>query len=148
MWKYFKIKELIRSQTAKINGINNTPGAAELHALEALVVNILDPVREMWGQPLYVTSGYRCAKLNKLVGGAKNSQHLYGEAADIVTGKGQRQNQLLFEMIKKSGLPFDQLISEDSDNNGLPNWLHISYTSRHVNRGDVKVLHPDRGLQK
>ena len=76
--KYFSIDELTKSATAKRLNINNTPDINVTHNLEALVDNILDPLREAWGQPIIVTSGYRCTRLNKTVGGVSNSQHIKG----------------------------------------------------------------------
>ena len=82
--KYFTISEMLKSDTARKHGIWN--GATKEHEenLRALIENVLDPLRERYGKPLRVTSGYRCPKLNNLVGGTPNSQHMRGEAADIV----------------------------------------------------------------
>jgi hypothetical protein len=81
----------------------------------------LDKVREMWGKPIGVNSGYRSPELNRAVGGAKNSQHLRGEASDITTGS-KENNRKLFNMILASDIPYDQLIDESGYR-----WLHISY---------------------
>ena len=83
--KYFTIEELTASATAKRKGISNKPTADIVAALERLVENVLDPLREAWGAPIIVTSGYRSPKLNAAVGGARGSQHTYGQAADIRT---------------------------------------------------------------
>lgn len=125
--KYFSIKELTSSATAVRKGIDNTPTPTIRVALTALVSNVLDPLRELYGKPIIVTSGYRCPKLNKAVGGATNSQHTKGEAADIrsVSDK-YSDNKKLFELIKKSSLPFDQLIWEYGTDTG-PDWIHISF---------------------
>lgn len=92
----------------------------------------LDKVRELWGKPIGVNSGYRSPELNRVVGGAKNSQHTKGEACDITTG-GRENNRKLFDMICESGIEFDQLIDESNYK-----WLHISYC-----KGDNRkqVLH-------
>ena len=63
--KYFTIKELTRSTTAQLRGIDNTPSQQVIDNLTALVENVLDPLREAWGAPIHVNSGYRCAALNK-----------------------------------------------------------------------------------
>ena len=121
--KYFSIRELSSSATAVRKGIDNTPDAKAKANLTALVSNLLDPLREKWGKPIVVTSGYRCAKLNRAVGGAKNSQHTTGEAVDIRTLSDSRaENRKLFELVRTSGLPFDQLIDEYGYD-----WLHVSF---------------------
>ena len=81
--KHFKIDEFVKSQTATAQSIANVPSAEGLKNLETLVHCVLDPLREAWGAPIIVTSGYRCPVLNARVGGAKNSYHLQGMAADI-----------------------------------------------------------------
>ena len=92
--KYFTIKELTRSATAQHLGIDNTPPASAVKALHALVDNVLDPLRQAWGGPIMVNSGYRCPELNKLVGGTPYSQHQRGEAADITVGSQSRNRRL------------------------------------------------------
>lgn len=122
MAKYFTLDELTRSNTAAINNIDNAPtGVDTRQALEALMTHLLDPARELWGAPIVVTSGYRCPRLNRAVGGAVRSQHLVGEAADITAGS-RSDNKRLFERIVSSGLAFDQLIDERGYS-----WLHLSY---------------------
>ena len=83
--KYFTITELTKSLTAIRRNIDNTPSGEIKKSLTALVDNILDPLREAYGKPIIVTSGYRCDKLNRAVKGAASSQHVKGEAADIRT---------------------------------------------------------------
>lgn len=131
--RYFTIDELCHSDTADGMLIDNScPSDVIRENLEALVGNILDPLREAWGKPIRVTSGYRCQKLNRLVGGAATSQHLYGQAADITVG-GRSDNKRLFGLVRSLGLPFDQLIDE----NGY-RWVHVSYSPR--NRRQVLRL--------
>ena len=81
--KYFSISELTRSDTARKYVIDNTPNEEVKKNLEKLVKNILDPLREHYGYPIHISSGYRCPELNKKVGGTRTSQHLSGRAADI-----------------------------------------------------------------
>lgn len=132
--KYFTMAELTASQVAKRKGIDNTPTAQAKACLTALVANLLDPLRERWGSPLIVTSGYRCAKLNRAVGGAARSQHTKGQAADLRTMSDTRAaNKRLFEFIMWSGLPFDQLIDEYDYN-----WVHVSFADGANRR---QVLH-------
>lgn len=119
--KHFTIEEMTESSTAKAKDIDNTPSQEILAKLQKLIEAILDPLREWYGKPIRVNSGYRCDALNKVVGSkANNSQHLYGEAADITAGS-KEENKKLFEYIKDN-LPFDQLINESDFS-----WIHVSY---------------------
>ena len=119
--KYFTIEEMIKSSTATAKRIDNTPNQTVIDSLTKLIEAVLDPLREWYGKPIRVNSGYRCEALNKAVGSkAKNSQHLYGEAADITVGS-KTENEKLFNYIKDN-LPFDQLINESDFS-----WVHVSY---------------------
>lgn len=119
--KYFTIEEMTKSSTATAKGIDNTPSQEILAKLQKLIEAILDPLREWYGKPIRVNSGYRCEALNEAIGSkANNSQHLYGEAADITAGS-KEENKKLFEYIKDN-LPFDQLINESDFS-----WIHVSY---------------------
>lgn len=124
--KYFTIDELTKSDTAQKKGIKNIPSKQEEFNLTQLVEKILDPLREAYGKPIIVTSGFRCKELNKAVGGATSSQHLTGEAADIRTESDTKEeNKKLFDLIQQLKLPFDQLIDEYN-----LNWVHVSYSNR------------------
>lgn len=123
MGKYFTIGELCASRVASARGIDNAPPPEGAVRLEALIENLLDPLRKLWGSPIWVNSGYRSKALNSAVGGAPNSQHLRGEAADITVGS-RKANERLFELILQSGLQFDQLIDESGYS-----WLHVSWTA-------------------
>jgi Peptidase M15. len=85
---------------------------------------ILDPLREEYGKPIKVNSGYRSERLNSLIGGSSISQHRLGQAADI-TGGNKTENKKLFQLAQTLHLPFDQLILEYGGK-----WVHISYSSR------------------
>ena len=87
----------------------------------------------MYGKAITVNSGYRCSKLNAAVGGAKTSQHMRGEAADITAGS-KTENKKLFELIRDN-LPFDQLIDESNYS-----WVHVSYVSTSKNRKQILSL--------
>ncbi len=131
--KYFTISELLKSDTATKHGIWNGATKEAEENLRSLVENVLDPLREAYGKPIRVTSGYRCPKLNRLVGGSPNSQHMRGEAADIVSGD---DNLLLGKLIEQLG-HFDQLIYEQCDRQGNPRWIHVSYKPNGWNRKQV-----------
>lgn len=120
--KYFTIKELCKSSTATLKRIDNTPNSEIVNNLEQLVDNILDPLREKYGKPIRVNSGYRSPALNKAVSGSKTSQHMTGLAADITTGS-VLGNRRLFSLVQSLNLPFDQLIDENKFK-----WIHVSYS--------------------
>ena len=119
--KHFTIQELTRSTTARRLGIDNTPPASAVTALHELVDKVLDPLREAWGGPIRVNSGYRCPELNKAVGGTPGSQHQRGEAADITVGS-RNGNRRLLALIKRLDLPVDQCIDEKGCR-----WIHVSH---------------------
>lgn len=124
--KFFTVEELCQSHVATVRGIDNTPGDAERQNMELLIEKVLDPVRQAWGKPIIVNSGYRCEALNRAVGGVKTSQHLTGQAADIRSSDGH--NKGLFELIRALNyigtITFDQLIDESN-----LSWIHVSYKS-------------------
>ena len=125
--KYFTIKELVKSTTAIKRHIDNTPSKEVERSLTALVEKVLDPLREAYGKPIIVTSGYRCPKLNAIVGSTPSSQHVKGEAADIKSVQDTpEENKKLFDLIVKLKLPFDQLINEHNYD-----WVHVSFGARH-----------------
>lgn len=133
MAKYFTFGELCKSDVALQKRIENTPTDAEtIERMQALMDECLDKVRELWGKPIGVNSGYRSPELNRAVGGAKNSQHMRGEAADITTGT-KDNNRKLFDLIVASDIDFDQLIDESDYK-----WLHLSYSKGYNRR---QVLH-------
>lgn len=121
--KYFTLEEMTRSQIATRKGLDNSPSPAQIDAMVLLVAKVLDPLREATGRPISVSSGFRSYEVNQAVGGALNSQHTLGEAADI-TVAGQTIAQTI-EFIRSIKLPFDQLIDE------YGNWVHVSYGPRH-----------------
>lgn len=130
--KYFTIAELTRSATAERLGLPNNPPPPALENLHRLMA-YLDQVRQAYGAPITVTSGYRSPALNKAVGGAPTSQHLRGEAADLVTDDLTK----LGNVIRRLG-GFDQLIYEHIKGR---KWLHVSIapTSRPP-RGEVRYI--------
>ena len=119
--RHFTLKELCRSAVAEQLGIDNTPPASAITALHELVDHVLDPLREAWGRPIMVNSGYRCPELNHIVGGTPTSQHQRGEAADITVGAPD-ENRRLLALIKQLDLPVDQCIDEKGCR-----WIHVSH---------------------
>lgn len=138
--KHFTISELIKSDTAVKHGLWNGANREAEENLRCLVEQVLDPLREAYGRPVHVTSGYRCPQLNRLVGGSPNSQHMRGEAADIVAKTQQstspQENLKLGRLIEQLGR-FDQLIYEQCDPHGNPRWIHVSWRRNGNNRKKV-----------
>lgn len=119
---HFTLEELTASTKAKILGINNVPSAEHKKNLEILATKCLEPIRELLGKPMIITSGYRCQALNKAVGGSSTSHHTKAFAVDfIVNGM---TNEQIVKKIKESNIKFTQLIEETS---GKSKWTHISY---------------------
>lgn len=138
--KYFTLEEMIKSPTARRLGISNKPNENVTANLQRLVANVLDPLREEWGAPIIVSSGYRSPRLNAAVGGARGSQHTLGQAADIHTlGDRPDDNRRLRDLLIKLDLPYDQLIDEFGCN-----WLHVSH--REDNRGQLLTAKKYKGI--
>ncbi len=99
--KNLTLFEMTRSETAKRKGIDNTPGAQEIENMKILAEKIFQPIREHFGVPIYISSGYRSKKLNKAIGGSSTSQHCKGEAIDIdMDGHSHVTNVQIFNYIK------------------------------------------------
>lgn len=131
--KHFSFQEFERSETAYRHGIDNTAPEEARRNIAVLVDRVLDPLREAWGKPLTVTSGYRCPELNPIVGGEKTSHHLRGMAADISTGN-RVENRRLFQLVLDLKLPFTQLIDEKNFA-----WVHISLDPADVKRQVLRL---------
>lgn len=117
------LEELTTSQTATRLKINNTPTPEIIENLKVVAAQV-QKVRDHFGKPLIISSGYRSEKLNSAIGGARNSQHTKGEAIDIQSTTGYT-NADIFNYIKNN-LDFDQLIWEYGTRKE-PKWVHISY---------------------
>ena len=124
----FTLNELVYSATAEKNKIDNRPSVQVVANLKALCENVLQPLRNALGCPIVITSGFRCAILNKKVGGQSNSQHLIGQAADLVVP--QKNLKDVFNYIK-SHLNYDQLLYEYSKTD---KWIHVSFRNDGHNR--------------
>ena len=118
----FTYKEFFDSPTAKKLGINNTTDKALiLNNIKELVFHILQPLRDKFNVPIHINSGYRCLKLNAAIGGVPSSQHVMGQAADIVV-EGKKPIEVA-KMIVEMGLPYDQIGLYDT-------FVHVSVSSR------------------
>ena len=124
--KHFALHEFCESDVANRNGIFNYPNKDYVGEITfgniRQVAYMLEIIRKQFGHPIRITSGYRCAELNKLVGGAKKSKHLVGLAVDINCGK--MLNKKLYRIIEnlKDVLPVDELINEQDYS-----WIHVSF---------------------
>lgn len=126
---HFTLAEMTRSQTAIRRRLNNQPGPKHAGNLKTLCVAVLEPVREHFGRPVIISSGYRSPELNRAIGGASTSQHSKGEAADFtIPGV---SNKAVCQWIREN-LEFDQLIYEF----GEAGWVHVSYREGRL-RGQV-----------
>lgn len=132
MWgRNFSLKEMVESDTARALGIDNRLPVQYVPNVLGLIQNVLDPLRECYGYPIYINSGYRCAELNDLVGGVKNSFHLTGCAADLDTRRGKAENQRIYEFIRDN-LPFTEMGWE-----GGGQWVHVALVPGRENEKEL-----------
>lgn len=125
--KDFSYREFERSEVADAKHICNVITSFEVRdSILALTENVLQPLRDAWGKPLKVNSGYRCKALNAAVGGVPTSQHVKGEAADIAAGDPVK----LARLAVKLELPFDQMIL-------YPTFVHFSHKLNGEQRGQI-----------
>lgn len=123
----FSWNEFQRSSKAEELGTNNNiPDESIASQVRSLVVTVLQPLRSAFGKPLHINSGYRCPALNKVLKGAKNSQHTKGQAVDIASDNPFE----LAELVLQKKLPFDQMIL-------YKNFLHVSHKHPGSQRGMV-----------
>lgn len=127
--KNFTLEELLVTNSK----LPNTPSDVEINNLKLLVANVLQPLRDMFGESIHVNSGYRSPAVNKAIGGAPTSQHCTGQAADLDCS----DNAKLFHLIADF-FDFDQLIWEGG-NNTQPSWVHVSYKSANNRRQKLKM---------
>jgi uncharacterized protein YcbK (DUF882 family) len=129
-----ELAEVIRSSTARRLGIKNEPTAIHLNNLKILAEKIFQPIRSHFGRPIFISSGYRSAALNKATPGASTtSQHSRGEAIDIDMDGTEISNKEIFDFIREN-LEFDQLINEFDYS-----WVHVSYSSSGKQRKQILV---------
>jgi len=130
--KHISYKEGVFSNTATRLNIDNTPSRYEFSNMGAIADNIFEPLRQWVGGPIKITSFFRSAELNQVLGGSSRSQHCEGRAMDIDDIFGKTTNAIMFQYIKDN-LAFDQLIWEFGNDNN-PDWLHVSFCSPDENR--------------
>ena len=136
--KNFSYEELTHSNVAERKGLKNRPRTKEeekrvIENLKALCMEVLQPLRDFLGKPVVISSGYRCAELNKAVGGVRNSQHMKGEAADIHVENTEHLLKIMHFIMDETD--FDQVIWER--NRAGTQWVHVSYKREGVNRHQV-----------
>lgn len=135
--KHLSLAEVSRSETAKRRGINNTPSGEHLENFKKLAENVFEPIREHFGVPIHISSGYRSKELNAAIGGSSSSQHCSAEAIDIDMDGSPNgvTNKMVFDFIKDN-LNFDQMIWEFG-NDSNPDWVHVSYESTGKQRKQI-----------
>jgi hypothetical protein len=140
---YVSLAEVTKSDTAKRKGISNEPTPEHLENLKTICNDVFDKVREHFGVPIYISSGYRSEALNKAIGGSKTSDHNLGRALDLdQDGRGNGvTNMEVFEFIKDN-LEFDQLIGEFQRADGNFDWVHVGYR-KGANRKQILVAYRD-----
>jgi hypothetical protein len=144
--KNLTLAECTKSNTAQRLGIDNTPDDDwTIENLRAVAEDVFQPLRDSFGCPIYVSSGYRSEELNAAIGGSKRSQHIQGRALDLDADVfGGCSNGEIFRFILNN-LTFDQLIWEFGDQDN-PDWVHVSYVRDGLNRGRcLKACRDDRG---
>lgn len=136
--EHLTLREVTKSVTASRLGIDNIPTTTHLNNLTVLAEKVFEPLRNHFGVPIGISSGYRSPELNKAVGGSKTSHHCMGMALDIDADMfGKITNKQIFDYIKDN-LEFTQLIWEygnDSD----PDWVHVSYDPNNLKKQVLKV---------
>jgi len=140
--KNLSLSEMTKSTTAKRRGIDNSPTEEHIENMKVLADKIFQPIREHFGVPFSISSGYRSEALNKAIGGSKTSQHSKGLAIDIDRDYNfDPNNAQVFHYIKDH-LNFDQLIWEFGTEEN-PSWVHVSYTTTETQRGQILVAYKD-----
>ncbi len=133
--KNLALSEVTRSETAKRRGISNMPTPEHIENFKLLAEKVFQPIRDYFGVPIRISSGYRSKELNTAIGGSLSSQHCQGEAIDIDMDGTTVTNAEIFNYIKDN-LNFDQLIWEfGTDTN--PDWVHVSYDSSGKQRKQI-----------
>jgi len=137
--KNLSLDEVIKSNTAIRRGIDNTPSEEHLENLKYLAEKVFQPIREHFGVPIYISSGYRSQALNEAIGGSPRSFHSHGMALDLdQDGRNKGvSNADVFYFIKDN-LQFTELIWEFGDENN-PNWVHVALAKGRENEKNTKI---------
>ena len=145
---YVSYNEVVYSQTAIRNDIENSPNITQLSNIRVAAEELFDVLRDWVGGPVKINSCFRSEELNNRIGGAKSSQHMAnnGGAFDIDDTYKHKTNAQMFQHIKDN-LDFDQLIWEFGDDNN-PNWVHVSYKSEGNRKQVLRAIKDDDGRTK
>ena len=138
--KHLDLSEVTRSESAKRNQISNMPTGEHIANFITLAEKVFEPIREHFGVPIHISSGYRSKELNAKIGGSASSQHCKGQAIDIDMDGGTNgvTNKMVYDYIKDN-LPFDQLIWEFGDDTN-PDWVHVSYNEGKNRNQKLKAI--------
>ena len=137
--KFCTYAQAIKSQTAILKGIDNTPTLAQYNNMQRVYDEFYEPLCRTFGA-LPITSFFRSERLNKAIGGAKDSAHKYGCAIDIdCDGLPHLTNRQLFDHIRKN-YRVDKLILESPDKFGNPQWVHLGINPDGMNRNELWVM--------
>jgi hypothetical protein len=136
---HLELSEVIRSDSAKRNGISNMPTPEHIENFKLLAEKVFEPIREYFGVPIRISSGYRSKELNdKTKGASKTSDHCFGRAIDIDNDGTSITNKQIFDFIKNN-LKYKQLIFEfGTDEN--PAWVHVSYDPNNLKNETLKAI--------
>ncbi|MDD6896786.1 MAG: D-Ala-D-Ala carboxypeptidase family metallohydrolase [Bacteroidales bacterium] len=132
---HFTLDEMQRSTTADLHHVTNVAPPEAVDCLRQLCLEVLEPLRQHLQAPVIINSGYRCPRLNTLVKGARNSQHMLGQAADIRTESARQAIEMMHFIM--DNCRFDQLILENNAQG--KRWVHVSYNAG-KNRQQVLVI--------
>ena len=143
--KNLSLAEVTKSTTAKRLGIDNTPDDWTTENLRKVAEHVFQPLRDAFGCPIYVSSGYRSPELNAAIGGSKRSQHVEGRALDLDADVfGRCTNSQIFNWIREN-LEFDQMVWEFGSGDN-PDWVHVSFVYDGINRKRcLKACRDDEG---
>jgi hypothetical protein len=146
--EHLDLSEVTRSDSAKRKGISNEPTEEHLENFKKLAANVFEPIRNHFGFPIHISSGYRSKALNTAIGGSLTSQHCKGEAIDIdMDGSSNGiTNKMVFDYIK-ANIKFDQMIWEFG-NDTNPDWVHVSYSASGKQRGQILKAIKSNGATK
>lgn len=136
--KNLSLAEMLNSESAKRRGISNQPTPEHVENMKLLATKVFQPIRDHFGVPIIISSGYRSKALNTAIGGSQASQHSKGEAMDIDMDNTSLTNAQIFHWIKDN-LVFDQIIWEFGTNTN-PDWVHVSYSSKGNRKQVLKAV--------